>query len=174
MNARRGAVVWITGLPSSGKSTLAERLRVRLHDRNTPCILLDGDAVRSALVPAPGYGPGERDAFYCTLGNLAGSIAAQDVIVIVAATAPRRAHREHARRVAPRFVEVYLDVPLEECERRDSKGLYARARAGAAPHLPGGPGVPYEPPAAPEVVARAGDDDRAIEEILRVLGMNQA
>lgn len=164
-----GAVVWLTGLPSSGKSTLAGRLRVRLAALARCAVVLDGDEVRRALVPAPGYAPQERDDFYATLGRLAALLARQGTIVLVAATAPRRAHREGARALAPRFLEVFLDVSAEECARRDPKGLWARARAGDAPQLPGA-GAPYEPPHAPEVRAAGGEDAAAVGAVLRALG----
>jgi len=161
-----GAVVWLTGLPSSGKSTLARRLLLRLRAEGRPAAVLDGDEVREALVPRPAYAPAERDAFYGTLGRLAALLARQDLTVIVAATANRRAYRDEARALAPRFVEVYLDVPAEVCRERDAKGLYARAARGAAPDLPGA-GAGYEPSAAPEVIAHGGEDAAALESIVR-------
>lgn len=163
-----GAVVWLTGLPSSGKSTLASRLLQRLRQEGQPALVLDGDDVRESLVPRPGYASAERDAFYATLGKLAALLARQDLVVIVAATANRRAYRDEARRLSPRFIEVWLDVPAEICRQRDAKGLYARAAQGAAPDLPGA-GAAYEPSAAPDVVARGGEDPVALEEILRRL-----
>lgn len=163
-----GAVVWLTGLPSSGKSTLAQRLLLRLRGAGRPAALLDGDEVRAALVPRPGYTSTERDSFYATLAQLAALLARQGLIAIVAATANRRAYRDQARVLAPRFIEVYLDVTAEVCRQRDAKGLYARAAEGAAPDLPGA-GAGYEPSAAPEVVARGGEDGIALEEILRRL-----
>lgn len=156
-----GAVVWITGLPSSGKSTLAEQLRGRLH---VPSAVLDGDAVREALVPRPGYDPAGRHAFYETLARLAALLAHQGLVVIVAATANRKAYRDVARTLAPRFVEVFLDVPIEECRRRDTKHLYS----ASTPNLPGA-GAEYERPEAPEVTVTKGDSGRAIEEVLRLL-----
>jgi len=163
-----GCVVWITGLPSSGKSTLAARLARRLADSGTPPLVLDGDAVRTALDPAPGYDAPGRDAFYRTLARLAGLAARQGIVVIVAATAPRRSHRACARAAAPRLLEVFVDVPVEECARRDAKGLYARARAGELATLPGA-GEPYEVPEAPDVVARGGEDEDALERLTVLL-----
>ncbi|MGN6104967.1 MAG: adenylyl-sulfate kinase [Kofleriaceae bacterium] len=158
----RGVVVWFTGLPASGKTTLAEAVRDRVGPAR-PCLVLDSDAVREAL-GAAGYADRERDAFYGALGRLAALIAEQGQVVLVAATAPRRAHREAARRVAPAFVEVWVEASLAQCEARDPKGLYARARAGEAPALPG-LGAPYEPPRAPEVTASGGRDAAAIDRI---------
>lgn len=165
----RGAVVWVTGLPSAGKSTLARRVQAGLAARGRPAALLDGDEVRRCLVPGPGHLPAERDAFYETLARLAALLARQGLVSLVAATAHRQAHRDRARELAPRFVEVFVRTPAAECERRDAKGLYALFRQGKAPLLPG-PGVPYEEPRAAEVVADGGQDDRAVEAVLARLG----
>lgn len=161
-----GVVVWFTGLPASGKSTLAERVRQRLEPR-TSCVVLESDEVRVAL-GADGYDPSDRDGFYRVLARLAVLLARQGHVVLVPATAPRRAHRELARAEAPAFLEVHVETPLAECEQRDVKGLYARARAGDAPMLPG-VGVPYEPPEAPDVTARGGFDDRAVDAIVHAV-----
>lgn len=158
-----GVVVWLTGLPASGKTTLARRIRERAGGG----VILDSDEVREAL-GATGYAPADRDAFYRALAALAATIARQGNLVLVAATAPRRAHREHARALAPRFVEVHVQTPLATCEQRDVKGLYARAHAGAAPALPG-VGEPYEPPLAPDVTADGGHDETATDSVLRLL-----
>jgi adenylylsulfate kinase len=158
-------VVWFTGLPASGKSTLAERVRERLGG-----VLLDSDALRDVLETADFA---DRDAFYRRLASLAALLARQGHIVLVAATAPSLQHRARARTLAPRFVEVYVATPLAECERRDPKHLYARARAGEALLLPG-VGVAYEPPPAPDVVADGGTDDAAVAAIeRRVLASNE-
>jgi len=163
-----GAVVWVTGLPSSGKSTLARALADRLRARGETAAVLDGDELRAALHPAPGFGPEERAAFYATLGDLAALLAGQGLVAIVAATGHRRTFRDRARAAARRFLEVFVDVPAATCAARDAKGLWAAARAGTAPELPGH-GVPYEPPLAPEVVAAGGEDPAAVERILALL-----
>jgi adenylylsulfate kinase len=160
-----GAVVWITGLPASGKSALGRRLRGRLEEAGRRAVLLDGDEVRAALVPAPGYEEAGRDAFYDTLARLAALLARQGLVAVVAATAHRRAFRARARALAPAFVEVFLDVPEEVCAARDPKGLWARARAGGAPDLPGA-GPIYERPERPEVVASGAEDEPALAAIL--------
>lgn len=163
-----GAVVWFTGLPSSGKSTLAQWVRKELALGAVPCCVLDGDEVRAALVPTPTYDQGDRSAFYATLANLAALLARQGLVVLVPATANRRAYREHARKAAPRFVEVYVSTPPEECSRRDTKGLYAKASAGTLAHLPG-VGSEYEPPLTPEVVAPHGAEEAAVRHVLRAI-----
>lgn len=160
-----GVVVWFTGLPSAGKSTLAQAVRQRLCEAGRPCVLLDGDDVRAALVPTPGHDEAGRAAFYGTLALL----AHQGLVVLVAATAHRRSYREEARRLAPRFVEVYLDVPTTTCQARDAKGLYARAAAGDVSQLPGA-GAAYEPPEAPEMVAHGVGDALPIAALLLAEG----
>jgi adenylylsulfate kinase len=160
-----GIVVWFTGLPASGKSTLAGRTRTLLKARGIAPVLLDSDAVRPLLAPRFGYDPEDRDAFYFRLAELAALLARQELVVLVAATAPLRSHREAARAQAPAFAEVHLDVSQEECARRDPKRLYAAARAGDAPHLPGS-GAPYELPERPAIRARGGDDQEAVEAIV--------
>ena len=155
-------VVWITGLPASGKSTLAGAVRARL---TRPSALLDGDEVRGALVPAPGYDPSGRDAFYETLARLAALLAGQGLVVIVAATSHRRAYRDAARARVDRFVEVWVRTPVEVCVARDPKRLYATAQ----PQLPGRD-VAYEVPERPEIVAEGGEDADAVERILDTVG----
>lgn len=159
-----GIVVWITGLPASGKTTLALAVRDRLAGRRA-CAMLDSDEVRDALA-RESYEAPDRDQFYATLARLAALLSRQGLVVLVPATAPRRQHRDAARALAPRFVEVHVRTPLEECERRDPKGLYRRARSGDAPTLPGA-GATYESPEHPEVVAEGGQDVRAVEAIVR-------
>lgn len=156
-----GAVVWLTGLPSSGKSTLAASLLDRLRGK---AALLDGDELRDALVPRPGYAPADRDAFYQTLAHLAALLAKQGLAVLVAATAHRRKWRTEARALAPRFIEVFVAVPAVECKRRDAKRLYARG----VTEMPGAD-LPYEPPLSPEVVAFGGLDSTAAEAVLHLL-----
>ncbi|WP_437671100.1 adenylyl-sulfate kinase [Sorangium sp. So ce131] len=169
-----GAVVWITGLPSSGKSTLAERARRALLGEGRASCVLDGDEVRGALVPSPGYDPEGRGAFYETLARLAALLARQGMIVIVAATAHRRAYRERARALAPRLVEVFVDVDPSVCRARDAKGLYRASGAGDVGALPGAD-LEYEAPASPDIVARGGEDEAALRAIVdRARGWSRA
>ncbi len=154
-------VVWVTGLPGAGKSTFGSRLVEALRARSTPCALLDGDEVRAALGRPAGAGAAERDAFYAALAGLAALLARQGLTAVVAATAHRAAYRDHARAISPRFLEVHVATPLDACQRRDPRGLYRRARAGAAREVPGMDAT-YEAPAAPDVVAAGGEDDAAL------------
>jgi adenylylsulfate kinase len=163
-----GVVVWFTGLPASGKTTLAERLRARLADHGRTAIVLDSDVVRDVL-GAAGYGEAERAAFYRVLGRLAAVIADQGAIVLVSATAPLREHRNAAGRGNHRFLEVWVDTPLAVCEARDFKNLYARAHRGELPHVPG-VGAPFEPPEHPDAIAHGGYDDAALAKLEAMLG----
>lgn len=158
---RRGAVTWLTGLPSSGKTTLGRRLVRRLRTAGVAAVLLDSDEVRQALGRPAGRGEAEREAFYLALARLAALLARQGLAVVVAATASRRLHRDRARRLAPRFLEVHVATSAEACARRDPKGLWGAARAGRLRGLPGA-GTAYEPPLRPEVTARGGRDVEAL------------
>jgi adenylylsulfate kinase len=157
-----GIVIWFVGLPASGKSTLAQRFRARLVARNAPVIVLDGDVVRTIL-GAHDYSDSNRDELYRILADLAAMLAAQDVVVLVAATAPKRAHRAHARGLGA-FVEVWVRASIAECRARDYKGLYAAADRGEIVTLPG-LGTEFERPMAPEVVANGGLDDTALDRL---------
>lgn len=159
-----GAVVWFTGLPSSGKTTLAARLALRLRELRVPHCTLDGDVMRPILAPKLGYSDGERDEFYLALAELAAELSRQGLVVLVAATGHRRVYRKQARDLAPYFCEVWVDTPLDECERRDSKGLYSGS-IGTPGHMPG-IDVLYEAPEAPDVTSHGGDDEPALQQII--------
>lgn len=159
-----GGVIWITGLPSSGKSFLAAAVHERLLAGGIASCVLDGDVVRELFVPKPGYTAKQRDDFYRTLAELAAMLARQGLAVLVAATAHRRAYRDEARAAAPHFLEIYVNTSLEECERRDTKGLFAKARAGELPDVPG-IGAPYEPPENPDLIAEGGLSDQAVDDL---------
>ncbi|HMR73669.1 MAG TPA: adenylyl-sulfate kinase [Polyangiaceae bacterium] len=158
-----GVVLWITGKPSAGKSTFARAALRLLQTSKVPACMLDGDEVRAALRPPPGYDAAARDAFYETLGELAALLARQGLCVLVPATASRAAFRERAKQCAPAFLEVFVDVPQDEVEARDSKGLYRAVREGRAQGVPGADAV-FETPARPDVTARGGKDEVAIAE----------
>ena len=151
-----GVVAWFTGLPSSGKSTLARAVAGELRLRDVHAVVLDSDELRAAIVPPLGYDDASRQHLYGTLARLAAQLARQGHVVLVPATAHRRAFRDAARALAPAFVEVFVDTPIEECRRRDTKGLYA----AGAPLAPGA-GVAYEPPPAPDFTVRMGEAEAA-------------
>lgn len=150
--AERGVVIWLTGLPGAGKSTLAEILAARLLERGHRVQVLDADTLRAVLTPRPAYTPDERDWFYDVLVFVADLLARHGVVVVVAATAHRRSYRDRARRRLPRFAEIHVRCPLEVCRRRDPKGLYARSDLGMVTSLPGVQ-EPYEAPLHPDAVA---------------------
>ncbi len=161
------AVVWFTGLSGSGKSTIGRALRDRLERARVRVEYLDGDAIRQVF-PQTGFSRPERDAHVRRIGFLASRLEHHGVIVICALISPYRSARSDVRQLCRRFFEVYVSTPLEECERRDSKGLYARARQGEITQFTG-IDDPYEPPDAPEVTieTRQVSVEAAVDMILR-------
>jgi len=157
----RSFAVWLTGLPASGKSTVARALAAELDGRGIRAAVLESDAVRREIAPDAGYGEAEREAFYATLAYLARVLVLHGVPVIVDATANRRAYRDRARAAIPRFLEVYVRCPLAVCQARDPKGIYRRGTEGTAQNVPG-VSAPYEPPLTPEVVVDGERDDPAV------------
>jgi adenylylsulfate kinase len=147
---RPGFAIWLTGLPSSGKTTLAQALSRLLHERGIAVQILDSDDLRRRLTPNPTYSADDRDWFYDTIAFLAELLTANGVNVLIAATASRQAYRQAAREQIGRFAEVHVECPPEVCRIRDPKGLWERADKGEIANLPGA-GMPYEAPDAPEV-----------------------
>ena len=143
--------VWLTGLPASGKSTIARRLKALLALRGVRAVVLESDDLRRLFTPNPRYDATDRDRFYGALADLARSLAEDGVPVLVAATANLRAYRDRSRAGISRFLEVFVDCPLPVCRARDPKGIYRRAAAGTASNVPG-VSAPYEPPLRPEVM----------------------
>ena len=153
--------VWLTGLPASGKSTVARALAAELGGKGIRAAVIESDAVRREITPDAGYGEAEREAFYATVAYLARMLVLHGVPVIVDATANRRAYRDRARAMIPRFLEVHVRCPLAVCQARDPKGIYRRGAAGTAQNVPG-VSAPYEPPLTPEVVVDGERDDPAV------------
>jgi adenylylsulfate kinase len=147
---QRGFTVWFTGLPSSGKSTLAEILFDELEARKMKVELLDGDVVRTNLSKGLGYSREDRDTNILRIGWVAERLTYHGVAVIVSAISPYRETRDRVREQVGDFVEVFVSCPLEECIRRDVKGLYEKAIRGEIAEFTG-VSDPYEPPANPEV-----------------------
>ena len=142
-------MLWFTGFSGAGKSTLARAVNRQLAGLGVRTEYLDGDAVR-AQVPT-GFTRVERDAHVRRIGLLASRLEHRDVTAICALISPYAAARADVRRLCRRFIEIYVSTPLEECERRDVKGLYARARRGDIVQFTG-IDAPYEPPEHPELV----------------------
>lgn len=145
-----GFAVWITGLPASGKSTLATALAEKLAAEGVPVQVLESDAMRLLLTPDLGYGRADREHFYHLLVVVGELLTSNGVNVIFDATAAQRRFREEARRRLPRFMEVYVHCPLEVCEHRDPKHIYEKAHQGLYTEVPGVQ-IAYEPPQNPEV-----------------------
>ena len=146
---RTPCVLWFTGLSGAGKSTIARAVYRELERREAAVEYLDGDVIRD-LLPGSGFTRAERDAHVKRVGYLASRLAHHGVCVVCALISPYRETRETVRRLCQRFVEVYVSTPLECCERRDVKGLYARARRGELSNFTG-LDDPYEPPDDPEL-----------------------
>ncbi len=151
MSSEQGFGIWITGLPASGKSSVARELALRLRDRGVPVVVLESDALRKVLTPEPSYSGEERGRFYGMLIGIGELITRSGVPVIFDATANLRVYRDNARSRIHRFIEVFIDCPLEVCRERDPKGIYARAVPGSPGTVPGIQ-APYEPPLRPDIV----------------------
>jgi adenylyl-sulfate kinase len=167
-----GATVWLTGLPASGKSTLAVEVEALLVGAGRPALRLDGDNLRHGLNGDLGFAPEDRAENVRRTAHAARLLADAGTIAVVSLVSPYAADRKLAREAHEaaglEFVEIFVDTPLEECERRDPKGLYARARAG---DIEGMTGVddPYEAPASPDLVLRPGDAPVAVDRLLALL-----
>lgn len=148
--ARDGAVLWFTGLSGAGKSTIAQGVVERLSAQGVAVEPLDGDVIR-AIFPSTGFSRGERDAHVRRVGFVASRLAAHGVVVVVSLISPYEDSRQFVRSLCRTFVEIHVATPLEVCERRDVKGLYARARRGEIRDFTG-IDSPYEVPAHPDLV----------------------
>jgi adenylylsulfate kinase len=161
--AGQGCTVWLTGLPSAGKSTIARHLAGDLADKGYCVEILDGDQLRDELGALP-FDKAGRDLNVARIGWVAALLARNGVKVVVASIAPyemaRRAVRERHEVAGIPFIEAYVAAPLEVCADRDVKGLYARQRAGLMSGLTG-VDDPYEPPAGAEIVLRTDQEDSA-------------
>jgi adenylylsulfate kinase len=147
----RGFVVWLTGLSGAGKSTITDALVPELRAAGRSVEVLDGDVVRTHLSKGLGFSREDRDANIARIAFVAHLLARNGVAVVVAAISPFRQARDDARELIGDFVEVHVAPPLEECIRRDTKGLYKKAIAGEIAQFTG-VSDPYEPPASPELV----------------------
>jgi adenylylsulfate kinase len=142
-------VLWFTGLSGSGKSTIATRVHQELLRRGVDVEYIDGDALREVF-PQTGFTREQREEHLRRTGYMASRLAAHGVTVVASFVSPYRESRDFVRELSPKFVEIYVATPLEECERRDVKGLYARARRGEIRNFTG-IDDPYELPEHPEL-----------------------
>jgi adenylylsulfate kinase len=145
-----GMVLWFTGLSGSGKTTTASRLAADLKQEGFKVELLDGDAMRNTICKGLGFNREERMENIRRIVYVCDLLYRHGVIVIVSAITPYREMREYARSKIQNFAEIYVDCPLEECEKRDVKGLYARARRNEITHFTG-ISDPYEHPESPDI-----------------------
>lgn len=148
-----GFVIWLTGLPASGKTSLADAIKRVMSRLELPLVVIDSDEMRELLTPTPTFESEERDYFYNTLGSMAIWLARSGVNVIIAATANKREYRDRVRDEIDRFGEIYVDCALEICQARDPKGIYAKAGNN---NLVPGMGIEYEPPLDPELAIDTG------------------
>ena len=149
--SNKGFTLWFTGLPCSGKSTIAALLAPELERRGHGVEVLDGDVVRTHLCKGLGFSREDRDENIRRIGFVAKLVSRHGAIVITAAISPYRSIRDEVRASMENFVEVYVNTPLEVCIRRDVKGMYKKALAGELKHFTG-IDDPYEPPLNPELV----------------------
>jgi bifunctional enzyme CysN/CysC len=168
-NGHGAAVLWFTGLSGAGKTTIAGRVERRLFEAGVQTMLLDGDALRHGLNGDLGFSPADRAENIRRVGEVARLFFAQGAVVLCTFVSPYREDRARVRALLPegRFLEIFVDAPLEELRRRDPKGLYARADRGEVANLTG-VSAPYEAPEAPEMVLRTGQVsvEEAVEQVL--------
>jgi sulfate adenylyltransferase len=169
---KQGICLWFTGFSGAGKSTIAEILAILLMEHGREVTVLDGDVVRTHLSKGLGFSKEDRDTNILRIGFVAAEIARHHGVVICAAVSPYRAARNECRSMMPegRFIEIFVDTPIEVCEERDIKGMYAKARRG---EIKGFTGVddPYEEPLNPELCLKTTDrsPEENAHEIVRYL-----
>jgi adenylylsulfate kinase len=165
-----GVIIWLTGLSGAGKTTIANSLKDVISHRNLNVEVLDGDVIRTNLSQGLGFSKGDRDINIRRIGYVANLLSRNGVIVIVAAISPYRAVRDEIKASSNKFIEVYVNAPIEICESRDVKGLYAAARDGK---LKGFTGVddPYEVPLHPDVTCFSDREsiDESVFKIVSIL-----
>lgn len=168
---QKGFTVWFTGLPCSGKSTLAHALKQRLGAIDLPVEILDGDEVRTRLTKGLGFSKADRDENIRRIAYVAKLLTRARAVAIVAAVSPYREIRDEARAEIGHFVEIHVDCPIDECIRRDVKGMYAKAMNGEIANFTG-VSDPYEPPLRPDVTVRTGAEEvgESLAKILCRLG----
>ena len=170
---QRGVTLWFTGLSGAGKTTISDALEIVLRERGCKLERLDGDIVRENLTKGLGFSKEDRDINIRRIGFVAHLLTRNGVMVLVSAISPYRAIRQEVRETIGDFVEVYVNAPLNVCESRDVKGLYARARAGEIKNFTG-IDDPYEAPLSPEVECRTDLEglDQSVGKIVTYLESN--
>ncbi|MEB3214737.1 MAG: adenylyl-sulfate kinase [Nostocales cyanobacterium 94392] len=170
MIKNKGVTVWLTGLSGAGKTTIARRIEAELKARNCQVEVLDGDLIRTWLSQGLGFSKKDRDINVRRVGFVANLLSRNGVVVIAAMISPYQEIRDEIRAINKDFVEVYVNAPLELCEARDVKGLYAKARSG---EIKGFTGIddPYEIPLNPEVVCESGEEtvEESAKKVIKAL-----
>ncbi len=175
ITGHRGCTVWFTGLSGSGKSTIAVAVEKSLWDRGVRSYILDGDNIRHGLNNDLGFSPEDRTENIRRIGEVAKLFTDGGVVNLTAFISPYRSDRDRVRSIMGEgdFIEVHVDCPVEECERRDVKGLYAKARAGKIPEFTG-ISAPYEAPEKPELVLETAklSEEQSVAKVLEYLEKN--
>ncbi len=168
LHQHRSLLLWFTGLSGSGKSTLANLLEQKLHQEAVHTYILDGDNVRAGLNKDLGFGTEDRQENIRRIGEVAKLMVDAGVLVLSAFISPFESDRQLVRELLPEgdFVEIFVDCPLEICEQRDVKGLYAKARAGLIPNFTG-IDSPFEAPKTPEIHLKTNEQD--LEDSVNIL-----
>lgn len=171
-NGHKSVILWFTGLSGAGKSTVAHAVEQRLHELGCRTFVFDGDNVRHGLCSDLGFSPSDRSENIRRIGEMSKLFLEAGVIALTAFISPFMADRERVRKlVSPEdFIEIYCHCPIDVCEQRDVKGLYAKARAGEIKNFTG-ISAPYEPPTAPALVLHTGSQslEDCVAQVLAVL-----
>lgn len=164
---KSGSVIWFTGLPCSGKSTLAHLLHENMQGRGVPSEIFDGDKVRQRLRKGLGFSKGDRLENVRRIAFVAHLLARHGVVSIVAAISPYQQARDEIRREIECYVEIFVDCPVEVCQTRDVKGMYKKARDGEIQHFTG-VSDPYEVPTNPDLTLKTSHESQS-ESLSRIL-----
>ncbi len=175
LNLHKSAILWFTGLSGSGKSTIARRLEAEIHNRRLHSFVLDGDNIRHGLNADLGFSPKDREENIRRLGEVAKLFCDAGFVIITSFISPYKQDREMVRKLARnKFIEVFLDCPLEECQKRDPKGLYKKALAGKIKEFTG-ISAPYEEPQNPDIRIDTSilSAEESVKKIISYLEANQ-
>lgn len=152
-----GFVVWLTGLPGAGKTTIANALRLEFTKNGLRVEVLDGDEIRKKVSPEIGFSREDRERHARRVAYISKLLSRNGIATIVSLISPFRCSRDYARSIIPRFIEVWVNCSLENCKRRDPKGLYKKAATGEIQNLTGVQD-PYEPPINPEIILNTDNE----------------
>jgi adenylylsulfate kinase len=172
LHRHKGAALWFTGLSASGKSTLSHRVEKRLHDKGLSTYVFDGDNVRHGLCGDLGFSEKDRTENIRRIGEMVRLFVDAGIIALTAFISPFRADRDRVKAMvgADRFVEIFVDCPLDLCIQRDPKGIYAKAVKGEIKDFTG-ISSPYEPPLNPDIVIRSDREsfDDAVDRVITLI-----